>query len=346
MKVLWTTNEPPMEHASLIFISSLQRKLVDFGIEVELIRLGNLRSPWAIRRASRIVNDCARFFDVIHAQNGSACALASSRCTGRPFIVTLRGSDWNVHPDRLHWLFYHTHLAKWFSECAIKRADTVICVSHRLRQEVLRQFKTMRVEYMPTPIDMSQFRPFVGNIIDAKQVLRDGRDITRPWVLFNSLNITSPIKRFTLAKAAVVEAERLLSDRVELIIAHSMSHNRIPALTRACDLILSTSTKEGWPNCVKEALASNVPFVATDTSDLSEIAAIETSCRVTDATPTALGAAIAEVIKFDRSNPPINLRRHIEHMELEASAQRLIECYRTTIRGNKPISDIDSIANG
>ena len=69
MKILWTTNEPLREISSLLFISSLQRQLQEIGIEVELLRLGNLRSPWAIRRARRVVNDRARSFDAVHAQN-------------------------------------------------------------------------------------------------------------------------------------------------------------------------------------------------------------------------------------------------------------------------------------
>lgn len=331
MKILWTTNEPLREISSLLFISSLQRQLQEIGIEVELLRLGNLRSPWAIRRARRVVNDRARSFDAVHAQNGSACALASVQKNGHPFLVTLRGSDWNIYPDRMHWLSYHTQLARWFSECAIGTATKVICVSHRLRREVIERFPKSQVEYMPTPIDLRRFSPLIGNIMEAKQALGSHRNLSSPWVLFNSLKITNPIKRFSLAKAAVKEAERLLSDKIEFIVAHGMSHDRIPTMIRACDLILSTSSAEGWPNCVKEALASDVPFVATNTSDLSEIAAIEPSCLIADSTPTALGAAIATVIQRGRSHPCGNLRRHVQHMELEETARRLVEVYRKII---------------
>jgi glycosyltransferase involved in cell wall biosynthesis len=92
----------------------------------------------------------------------------------------------------------------------------------------------------------------------------------------------------------------------------------------ACDVILCTSESEGWPNAVKEALACNVPFVATDVSDLAQIAEREPACRIAPAEPAALADALCAVLT---GPPPADLRRHVLEMGLEATTDRLIGFY-------------------
>ena len=62
----------------------------------------------------------------------------------------------------------------------------------------------------------------------------------------------------------------------------------MPSVVSECDLILITSVYEGWPNCIKEALACNVPFIATDVSDLSEIAKRHSNCRIAEPNPESI----------------------------------------------------------
>jgi len=93
------------------------------------------------------------------------------------------------------------------------------------------------------------------------------------------------------------------------------------------DLILLTSTHEGWPNIVKEGLACNIPFVSTDVSDLSEIAAIEPSCFVCEANKNILAESIVKSIKTRHDEK--NLVKHIKEMEIEKVVDNLINVYKT-----------------
>jgi glycosyltransferase involved in cell wall biosynthesis len=135
--------------------------------------------------------------------------------------------------------------------------------------------------------------------------------------------VSKPVKRVELARAAVDLVRREMPD-VELKVATGLPHDRMPLLAGACDVLLLTSTHEGWPNIVKEALACNTPFVATDVGDLPSIAEIEPTCHVVEPDPDALAGALANTLSRPR---PSDLRRHVEPMGVAVTAQRLICIY-------------------
>jgi hypothetical protein len=68
-----------------------------------------------------------------------------------------------------------------------------------------------------------------------------------------------------------------------------------------------------------------VPFVATDVSDLAEIASREPSCRICKPDPELLAKVLCEVLQAPR---PMNLRRHVVIMDLKASSKRLSDIYK------------------
>jgi hypothetical protein len=212
------------------------------------------------------------------------------------------------------------------SRIAIRHAAMVICVSHRMRADVSRHVPDEHTMVMPTPIDFAALPEPLQDRVAARRSLAPLLDPLASWVLFNSLSARNPIKRIGLARAAIDAARRRMSQPVELVTATGLSHRQALTLTSLCDLILSTSTAEGWPNCVKEALACDVPFVATDTSDLHRIARIEPRCRIVAADPDALGQAIAESLQVPR-HPGLPLRRHVESMAMPIAARTLVDTY-------------------
>ena len=111
---------------------------------------------------------------------------------------------------------------------------------------------------------------------------------------------------------------------VKLKILHGTPHEQVPLFVNACNAVLVTSTHEGWPNIVKEALACNVPFVSTDVSDLNRIAASEASCHVAEPRPEALADCLVATLRFPR---PRNLRRHVRSMDVRSVARQLVDLY-------------------
>ncbi len=264
----------------------------------------------------------------MHAQYGSACALATAAIKGTPKIVSIRGNDWNVHSESASWLYLHTRFARLLTRLAIPSFDCIITVSKRLSEELRKYFPATRTEVLPSAIDLSKF---VALEKAAARAALGHPGCTDRWILFNALNLDDPIKRFKLARQAYDIANSRLGN-LRLQLANNMAHDQLPRLVAACDLILCTSETEGWPNSVKEALACNVPFVATNISDLGDIAEVERGCRVCPPVAELLADAIVDVLTNKASS---NLRRYIADMNLPESSDRLVRIYDSVIERHR-----------
>ncbi len=152
-------------------------------------------------------------------------------------------------------------------------------------------------------------------------------DSDEKWVLFNSRHLNNPVKRYALAQRAF-DLARQRDNRLRFRLATEMPHEAIPEFVAACDVILCTSENEGWPNSIKEALACNVPFVATDVGDLHDIADVEPSCRVCPADANVLADNLCDVIG-QKKTP--GLRRHVEEMGLAEISAKTIAIYQSLL---------------
>lgn len=288
------------------------------GIEVELLFVGQIRSPLGIRNARAKIAAAARGADLVHAQYGSACGMAAAGAAlGVPFILTVRGSDWHLFDDPRRLLYFHTRAARWMTTRACKRAEKIVVVSQRLRGEVESIAKPSRIQVIPTAIDLEQWR-----VRCCEPPATDSVD-----VLFTSVDENNPIKRTWIAKESVRLAS-LKDPRIRLRLATGVPHREMPAIVRSCRVALCTSVYEGWPNSIKEALASNVPFVSTDVSDLRLIADKEPSCKIVEANPAAVATALLDVLREGRS---AQLDSHVQSMGLPHVGALLAKVYRECV---------------
>jgi glycosyltransferase involved in cell wall biosynthesis len=294
------------------------------GVDLRLEYLGNLRSASGILRARAHVKRLASEYDLVHAQFGSACALATAAAEGIPKLLTIRGSDWATYDARLGYLYFHTRAAAALTRRAVKSFDGIISVSHRVAAEVARVARDALVVVLPSPVDLTVFSPRDRG--EAKALLGHA-GCAEKWVLFNSLDLGNPIKRFHLAREAFELAQAKLGN-LRLRLATNMPHGQMAPFVASCDVILCTSEKEGWPNSVKEALACNVPFVATDVSDLRDIAAVEPTCRVCPADAEVIAANICDVLSSDG---PHDLRRHVASMSIDSIAEQTLATYQALL---------------
>ncbi|HEY0941098.1 MAG TPA: glycosyltransferase [Steroidobacter sp.] len=330
MRVLWTHNFDPSVPNSGVFMHKAAEAIRARGVDLQLEYLGNLRSVRQLLRARKHVRRLAPGFDLVHAQFGSACALVTSAADSVPKVVTIRGSDWNVHRASRGFFYFHTRLASAFTRLSINSYDVVLTVSRRVAAELQRFAPRAHVDVSPSPVDLSRFVP--RDKREARALL-GYPGCEEKWVLFNSLRLHNPIKRFALAQQAFDLAQARCGN-LRLRIASDLPHEQMPLFVAACDLILCTSDNEGWPNSIKEALACNVPFVATDVSDLRDIASVEPSCRVCPPDAEVIAANICDVLS---APAPQRLRRHVEAMSGDAISDQLIAIYEAALERTRAV---------
>lgn len=332
MNVLWPHNFAPSFESSGVFMFVLADALREVGVNVHLHYTGSLRQAWRLPRVAREIARISPRFDVAHAQFGSACAVvtAAAKC---PRLLSLRGTDL-LGSDTGSWATrLHGQLVRRMTRWSLSRFDRVLVMSDRMQRELAQHHGRQKgVEIVPDGIDLGRFRPLPRE--EARKKLGLGHD-NRPWVLFASLRATNPIKRPELARAAVAAAQRQRPD-IELKALSGVPHNEVALWMSAANVLLMTSTREGWPNVVKEALASNTPFVATDVSDLAQIADLEPTCTVTQADADLLARGILHAIESPRSE---TLRQHVQSMNTIDIALKIKDVYQqlaqqTLLRSN------------
>ncbi len=328
VRALWTHNFDSGKNptAGVFMYEALKAVKAWSSVDAQTLFLGNLKRPtnWLSAR-QRMRSDC-RGFDLVHAQFGSACALVSA-ATERPYLISIRGSDWAVAAAHSFGGRAHSQLAVAMTRLSLRSASGAVVVSNRLANEVSRYRPDLPILVAPDPIDRGRFKPL--NRKEARVEL--GLDPCAKYILFTTVDPENAVKRPALARAAVSRAKDRIAN-LHLICASGIPYDSMPRIVAACDLVLSTSISEGWPNCIKEGLACEVPFVSTDVSDLSDIAALDSRCQVVADDPVSLGDAIVKSLKT--ASPGDGLSDHLKSMDPRHYADSLSKFYAEILWGS------------
>jgi glycosyltransferase involved in cell wall biosynthesis len=100
----------------------------------------------------------------------------------------------------------------------------------------------------------------------------------------------------------------------------------MPLYYNAADLLLHPSSSEGSPNVIKEAMACNLPVLATPVGDIPELLKGVQVSSTCEPRVEALAEAIVRLIREGRRS---NGRESIGPFRVEASTEKTLACYRT-----------------
>lgn len=266
--------------------------------------LGNDISP-AIARYLWGTTDS---FDVVHAHShyyfSTNLAAINRRLNGVPLTITNHGLYTQNAPEQIFKLYLQT-VGRW----TFNQADRIFCYTKKDKYRVRELGVSSSIEVISNGIDTERFTPegpaskridatgpvvlFVGRLVEGK----------RPEVVIES---------FAEVRASLPEAELYLcgegplqSELRELAAEHNIReavtflgqvpYEEMPAVYRGADVLVLPSRAEGVPRTIMEALASGVPVVS---SNLSQVrSAFGDDVKYVDGVDaTAVGKAICEGI--------------------------------------------------
>lgn len=323
MRVLFVTNMWPDEEQQFYgtFIKSQAESLVEAGLSVDVAYVRGHRSmanyATGLRRVGRLARESR--YDVLHAHYGHTAAMLAT-VGRRPRVVSYCGEDLLGAPrgnsitvkSRLEVAVFR-HLSRVYDVSITKSRGMERALPANLRA---------RNHIVPNGVNLGMFSP----IPRAQARTRLGWPSDGAIALFLG-NPADPRKNVQLAERAI---SALASEgmNIQLKIAWRIPRLDVPSLMSAADCLVFPSRSEGSPNAVKEAMACELPIVATAVGDLEERLAGIAGCYLSQPQPGVFSQHIAAAVKHGRTS---EAREAVASISTQAVAQRLIGIYETAL---------------
>jgi len=290
-------------------VAELERR----GVEMTTLSVpgeNHSQSVDAGTEGSRSVWDYARFYpsvlaesldgyDLVHANYGLTAPMAIAQ-PRHPVVLSLWGSDLMGR--------YGPVTRRLAPLC-----DAVVVMSQGMAETYGRDCRVI-----PHGVDLDTFRPMARDRARGEV----GWPTDERIVLF-PYPPKRDVKNHPRARAIVDRVVDRVDRPVSLRTATDIPHERMPYYLNAADALLLTSRREGSPNTVKEAMACDLPVVATDVGDVARRLGPVSPSTVSD-DDDALVAGLAEILRTgDRSDG----REHADEVGVERMGARLLSVY-------------------
>jgi glycosyltransferase involved in cell wall biosynthesis len=276
------------------------RRLPD--IELELFTFGSL-GPAGYLEAAREVRRRYRGsrFDVVHAHFGlNLWPALAVRADAHG--VTLHGTDL-AHPR-----------SRAITAAGLPFMDLVGPVSEPLEKLVPRRFVRGRIEVLPCGVDLTRFRQ-----IDRGEARRSlGLDPAGPYLLFTA-NPARREKRYDRALEVAGDAPLLVLDAV--------APAQVPLWVNAANAVLVTSERESFGLAVLEALACDVPVLATPVGIAPEVLGGVNGSFCAEFDPETWRQALTPLLEED--DPRVDGRAAAARYSAERMAERVYAAWRS-----------------
>jgi teichuronic acid biosynthesis glycosyltransferase TuaC len=281
------------------------RALGDAELEVQLYEFAP--GPRALARAAGDLRK--RYprerFDVVHAHFGLT-AWPALAVKSRARALTLHGSD-VCHP--------RTRLA---TRAALPSVGLLAAVSQELARQIPGARNRARAQVLPCGVDMRRFKPIARTQARAQM----GLDPHGSYLLFGA-DPTRPEKRHDRAVALA----RALG--AQLLSLGGVEPERVPLYVNAANAVLVPSQREGFGLAVLEALACDVPVLATPVGIHAQALDGVTGTLCAPFELERWRAALAPHLAAE--DPRVAGRAHAEHFSARAMAERVATAWRSLV---------------
>lgn len=273
------------------------------GIEVELFAFPpGLRSyPRAARKLRRRFG--GERFDVVHAHFGLT-AWPALVLRGAPHVVTFHGTDL-AHPR-----------SGRLSRAVVPLTTLAATVSASLAQLVPGAGVRRRVAVLPCGVDLQRFRPLPR----AHARERLGLDPDGRYLLFPA----SPAR-----PEKGIDRARAVAGATTLLTLENVAPDEVPLWVNAADAVLIPSEREGFGLAVLEALACDVPVLATPVGIAPIVLDGVDGAHCGPFDPDAWRAALAPHLAA--ADPRIAGRDRARPFSAERMAQRVAVAWRALL---------------
>ena len=291
-----------------------------------------------------------RPFDLVDAQfffpDGPAAAIVA-RELGLPLTIKSRGAD--IH----YWGQRKAAFAQMLQ--AAGQAAGMLAVSQALREDMITLgMPAERIGVHYTGLDRERFHPIergaaraLVSALPGLEIWSKGPLIVTPGSLIPRKGqqlvlealIHLPDARLALAGAGEDEARLKaeanilgIADRVHFL--GQVSHDTLPQLLCAADVMVLPSASEGLANVWIEALASGTPIVIPDIGGAREVVKTQTAGRIVTRNAEAIAAAIRSIL----DHPPAqkDVAALVSSYSWGENAQNLVHFWSDVLEG-KPV---------
>lgn len=252
---------------------------------------------------SRVVRRSFGPYDLIHANYGLTAPAAVLQ-PNLPVVLSLWGSD------------LHGRYGPLSQYCA-RHVDAVIVMSEEMSAEL-----DVETHVIPHGVNLDRFTPSSQTKArDAVGWRQDAFQVLFPY------SKQQEVKDYPRAERITAAVREQIERPVELQTVFGVPHEEMPDYMNAADVLLLASRHEGSPNSVKEAMACNLPVVATDVGDVRK--------RLYNVDPSFVCRTDGELIdglctvleRGERSNG----REIIRPLSVENMGQRISAVYESVL---------------
>lgn len=318
MRVLFVSSGNS-KHGIIPFIKSQGESLIKEGVELEYYTIkgkglkGYLKNVFELKDFLK-----KRNFDIVHAHYGLSALVAFFSKKKEKIVVSFMGSDIFGGRDLTNSPSIMSKISLKVNKLFAKRFYNYNIVKSK---EMFNVLNVKNCEVVPNGVDFEKFYEIDRTL--AKQKI--GKDISKKLILFCS-NPERKEKNFKLAKDAF---DKLAFNNKELICLHGIAPNELKYYFNMSDCLLLTSFYEGSPNVVKEAMACNVPIVATNVGDVKDVMGNTKGCYVSSFKLEDVVSSLEKALAYEGRTTG---RNDIEYLEMSKVAKKIIELYKKTLK--------------